>query len=156
MSNPTQFITPRQSSTCTIIPPSTVQVKIEPSVQAIIDLSESFEDDTLHAPPLLVSPIPQGPTPSHTSLSRLCTPALKLLCVSSLMQSRCIVQSLRKLTQMPGHKNIFKRLDYDKIKNMEVEFLPPTYDGDILFVLPAMDTSASLSKAKSMFGMDKR
>ena len=57
---------------------------------------------------------------------------------------------------MPGCKNILKRLDYDKIKTMEVEFLPPTYDGDVLFVLPAMDYSLSHSKAKSMFGMDKR
>ena len=57
---------------------------------------------------------------------------------------------------MSGHKNILKRLDYNKIKTMEVEFLPPTYDSDVLFVLPAMGTSSSLSKAKSMFGMDKR
>ena len=59
---------------------------------------------------------------------------------------------------MPGYKNILKRLDYDKIKTMDVEFLPPTYDGDVLFILPAMGSSSSHSKAKtkSMFGMDKR
>ena len=57
---------------------------------------------------------------------------------------------------MPGHKNILKRLDYNKIKTMEVEFLPPTYDGDVFFVLLAVGTSATHSKAKSMFGMDKR
>ena len=107
-------------------------------------------------PPLLVSPIPGTPPPSHTSLSPLYTPALKSLRVSSLMQSQCIVQSLRKLMQMPSSKNILKRLDYNRIKTMEVEFLPPTYDGDVLFVLPAMGTSSSLSKARSMFGMDKR
>ena len=81
--------------------------------------------------------------------------ALKSLCASSLVQSQCIVQSLWKLTQMPGCKNILKRLDYDKIKTMDVEFLPPTYDGDVLFVLSAMSSSSSHSKAKSMFGMDK-
>ena len=57
---------------------------------------------------------------------------------------------------MPGHKNILKRLDYNKIKTMDVKFLPPTYDGDVLFVLPAMDSFSSHSKVKSMFGMDKR
>ena len=57
---------------------------------------------------------------------------------------------------MHGCKNILKRLDYDKIKTMEVEFLLPTYDGDVLFVLPATSSSSSHSKAKSMFGMDKR
>ena len=38
MSNPTQLVTPRQSSTCTMTPPPTVRVKIEPGVQAVIDL----------------------------------------------------------------------------------------------------------------------
>ena len=156
MSNPTQFVITRRSSTCTITPPPIVQVKIEPSVQGVIDLSESSKDDAPHAPPPLVSPIPEAQPPSHTSLSPLCTPALKLLRASSLVQSQCIVQSLRKLMQMPIHKNILKRLDYNKIKTMEVEFLPPTYDGDVLFVLPAIGTSSLLSKAKSMFGMDKR
>ena len=137
-------------------PPPTVRVKIKPGVQAVIDLSESSEDDAPHAPSLLVSPIPEAQPPLHAPLSPLCTPALKSFRASSLVQSQCIVQSLQKLTQMPGHKNILKRLDYDKIKTMDVEFLPPTYDGDVLFVLPAMGSSSSHSKAKSMFGMDKR
>ena len=156
MSNPTQFVIPCQSSTCTITTPPTIQVKIEPGVQAVIDLSESSEDDVPHVPAPLVSPIPEAQPPLHTSLSPLCSPALKSLRASSLVQSQCIVQSLRKLTQMPGRKNILKRLDYNKIKTMEVEFLPPTYDGDVLFILPAMGSSSSHSKAKSMFGMDKR
>ena len=57
---------------------------------------------------------------------------------------------------MLGHKNILKRLDHNKIKTMDVEFLPPTYDSDVLFILLAMGSSSSHSKAKSMFGMDKR
>ena len=57
---------------------------------------------------------------------------------------------------MPGCKNILKRLDYDKIKTIEVEFLPPTYDGDVFFVLLAVGTSTLHSKARSMFGMDKQ
>ena len=155
MSNPTQFVIPRQFSTCTITPLPTIRVKIETGVQTVIDLSESCEDDAPHASTPLVSPIPEAQPPSHTSPSPLCTPALKSLRASSFVQSQCIIQSLQKLTQMPRHKNILKRLDYNKIKTMEVEFLPPTFDGDILFVLSAMGSSSSLSKAKSMFGMDK-
>ena len=55
---------------------------------------------------------------------------------------------------MSGCKNILKRLDYDNIKIMEVEFLPPIYDGNVLFIFSAMGTSASHSKAISIFGMD--
>ena len=57
---------------------------------------------------------------------------------------------------MLGRKNISKKLDYNKIKTMEVEFLPSTYDSDVLFVLLVVGTFVSHSKARSMFGMDKR
>ena len=136
--------------------PPTVQFKFELSVQAIINLSKSSEDDAPPPPPPIVSPILGAPPPSYTLLSPLCTPALKSLPASASKQSQCIVQSLRKLIQMLGRKNILKRLDYDKIKAMEVEFLPPTYDSDVLFVLLAVSIFASHSKAKSLFGMDKQ
>ena len=84
MSIPTQLVTPRQSSTCTMTPPPTVRVKIEPGVEAVIDLLESSEDDALHAPPL-VRPIPEAQPPLHAPLSPLCTPALKSLRASSLV-----------------------------------------------------------------------
>ena len=84
MSIPTQLVIPRQSSTCTMTPPPTVQVKIELGVQAVIDLSESSEDDASHAPPL-VSPIPEAQPPLYAPLSPLCTPALKSLRASSLV-----------------------------------------------------------------------
>ena len=56
--------------------------------------------------------------------------------------------------QMFGRKNILKRLDYNKIKTIEVEFLPPIYEGNVLFVFSAVGTSTLHSKARSMFSMD--
>ena len=91
MSIPTQLVTPHQSSTCTMTSPPTVRVKIELGVQTVIDLSESSKDDTPHAPPPLVNPIPEAQPPLHAPLSPLCTPALKSLRASSLVQSQCIV-----------------------------------------------------------------
>ena len=85
MSIPTQLVTPRQSSTCTMTPPPIVQVKIEPGVQAVIDLSESSKDDAPYTPPPLVSPIPEAQPPLHAPLTLLCTPALKSLRASSLV-----------------------------------------------------------------------
>ena len=101
-------------------------------------------------------PIPRAPPPSHIPLSLLSTLSLKSLPASTPKQSRCIVQSLRKLMQMPGRKNILKRLDYDKIKTVEIEFLPPTYNGDVFFVLSTVGTFASYFEARFIFGMDKR
>ena len=56
---------------------------------------------------------------------------------------------------MPSRKNILKQLDYDNIKNVSVDFLPPQFDGDVLFFLPSVEASAAHSKARSMEGMDK-
>ena len=57
---------------------------------------------------------------------------------------------------MPSRKNILKRLDYDSIKTVSVDFLPPEFDGDVLFVLPPVGPLAAHSKARSMEDMDKR
>jgi hypothetical protein len=57
---------------------------------------------------------------------------------------------------MPGRKNILKKLDYDTLQIQEVNFLPPRFDGNQMFVLPPVGVSSSHTKAKSMDGMDKR
>jgi hypothetical protein len=36
-------------------------------------------------------------------------------------------------------RNAFKSLDYDTLDIHRVEFLPPTFDGDVLFELPPVD-----------------
>ena len=56
---------------------------------------------------------------------------------------------------MPARKNILKKLDYDTLQMEEVNFLPPRFDGNRMFVLPPVGGSSSHTKAKSMDGMDK-
>ena len=57
---------------------------------------------------------------------------------------------------MPGSKNILKKFDYDTLLIEEVNFLPPCFDGNRMFVLPSIGVSYFHRKAKSMDGMDKR
>jgi hypothetical protein len=57
---------------------------------------------------------------------------------------------------MPGSKNILKKLDYDTLHIEEVNFLPPRFDGNCMFVLPPVGVSSSYTKTKSMDDMDKR
>jgi hypothetical protein len=57
---------------------------------------------------------------------------------------------------MPSRKNILKKLDYDTLQIMEVDFLPPCFDGNQMFVFPPVGASSSHTRAKSMNGMDKR
>jgi hypothetical protein len=37
--------------------------------------------------------------------------------------------------------NVFKTLDFDSLDTQRVKFLPPTFNGDVLFELPLVDTS---------------
>jgi hypothetical protein len=63
---------------------------------------------------------------------------------------------LKKLATRPGKKNALKKLDYESLTVEKVEFLPPKFNGDILFEFPPTGHAALHSQAKSMNGMDKR
>ena len=39
---------------------------------------------------------------------------------------------------MPSRNNILKKLDYDTLQITEVNFLPPRFDGNQMFVLPPL------------------
>ena len=51
---------------------------------------------------------------------------------------------------MPSRKNILKKLDYERIKILQVEFMSTRFDSDVSFVLPFVATLAMHSKAKSI------
>jgi hypothetical protein len=66
------------------------------------------------------------------------------------------VDSLKRLRASKGARNAFRSLDYNTLDIQRVQFLPPTFDGDVLIELPSVDMSALQSHAKLMHGMDKR
>jgi len=158
---------PLRSSTSTRNTPHAVKiekaVKIEATVPIIVDLSDSSDEDATPLQTPLVKPIHHSPSPilpSH-SPSQVTLPFSPTNIVSPTVPTsskprHSIVQLLRKLVSMPGSKNILKKLDYDQLKIEEVDYLPPRFDGPCMFVLPPTTVSASLTKAKSMEGMDKR
>ena len=57
---------------------------------------------------------------------------------------------------MPSRKNILKKFNYDTLQIEEVNFFPPLFDGNRMFVLPPIGVSSSHTKANSMDGMNKR
>jgi hypothetical protein len=66
------------------------------------------------------------------------------------------VDSLKKLRASKGARNAFRSLDYNILDMQRVEFLPLTFNGDILFELPLVDKSTLHFHAKLMHEMDKR
>jgi hypothetical protein len=66
------------------------------------------------------------------------------------------VECLRKLHAFKGSRNALKRLDYDTVKFLRVDFLPLVFTGDIEFELLPLGSSAGNLQAKLMMEMDKK
>jgi hypothetical protein len=66
-----------------------------------------------------------------------------------------VMQCLTCLASFPISGNELASLDYDKISYYKVQYLPPSYDGDVIFELPPSCISASTSK-NTMDCIDKR
>ena len=63
---------------------------------------------------------------------------------------------MKRIQASKGVKNVFKTLDFDSLDIQRVQFLPPTFNGDVLFELLPVDMSGLQTHAKLMHGMDKR
>jgi hypothetical protein len=51
--------------------------------------------------------------------------------------------------------NALKKLDYDNVKPLSVDFLPPVFNGDVVFELPLIESFAGNLQAKLIMGMYK-
>ena len=70
------------------------------------------------------------------SLPHLCPLPFKSFSSVPSKFTLSIVQCLRTLASMPGRENILKKLDYNTLRIEKVNFLPPRFDGNVMFVLP--------------------
>jgi hypothetical protein len=66
------------------------------------------------------------------------------------------VDCLRKLHASKKSRNALKGLDYHAVKLLRVDFLPPVFNGDVVFELPPVGSSVENLQAKLMVGMNKR
>jgi hypothetical protein len=76
-------------------------------------------------------------------------------CHPNTREYRSVMHCLRHLASFPGSRNELVSIDYDKITYHKVQYLPTSYNGDVIFELPPSQVSASTSK-NVMDGMDKR
>ena len=151
MAASTELITPHRSSTSTVKLTPATRLKLEPADELITILSDDFDENfpTVVLPmnsPLVISPLLESTQKSPSLLSHLVP-------VVVYLTSSCIVDSLKRIRAIKGVRNVFKTLDFDTLDIQRVKFLPPTFNGDVLFELPAVDKSGSFHM---MHGMDKR
>ena len=126
--------------------------------------SDSFEGALLNVPPpspTVHTPVTNSKCSEHSksiftpigssSHSNLSWPP----CHPNTCEYPSVIQCLRRLASFLGSRNKLATLDYKKIPYHKVQYLPPSYDGDIIFELPPSCASASTSK-NTMDSMDKR
>ena len=124
----------------------------------IISLSsDSSGDGALRGVSLHLDLKPEVQTPLPNAASVISTKKVSSSALHPVTaHGKNVVQCLERLATMPGRKNVLKKLDYSSIKLQTVKFLPPQFDGDVLFHFPSVGDSAKHSKAKFMEGMDKQ
>ena len=99
----------------------------------------SMTSPLVNSPPLESSqkaPIPLSHQPPHVGH----------------LKSINVVDSLKRIWALKGVRNVLKILDFDSLDIQRVKFLPPTFNGDVLFELHLVDT---LGPFRMMYGMDK-
>lgn len=148
----TAYGTTRVSSTSSLPTVLLSAVKMEATVEVIhIDSDDSAGSSPPHK---LMKPtacsIGQGTIPSVLNF-----PAFKKPSSSCIGSS--IVPCLQKLCNTKGSRNPFKRVDWDTIRILVVQCVPPKFDGDVIFELPALgDHSLGHCQAKFLTGMERR
>ena len=153
MPSSTDVLPSSRSFIHTFSTPPVVPIKVELGLDSVINLSDSCDDDRCVLPE--VDPSPQAPFASPVPLLADFQIPTSALLESSVRKPRSIVDSLRKLANMPRSKNVLKKLDYDSLQTVDAEFLPPCFDSDVMYVFSPVNNSALYSKARSMDGMDK-
>src|ERR1700738_138167 len=145
----TELLTSRESSTVCIETPVLSKVKVEPGLDTIHELSDDTENEVELLRP--VRKVDRALSPQATrreatlpvSPSRTSTPSN---IVPKLAGS--IVHSLMKLSARKRSKNVLSRIDFNAMKLQQVDFLPPRYNGDIIFEFPPLGVHGQNSKAK--------
>ena len=133
----------------------------EEDAQPVIDLSSDSEDV-----PKEVKPHPKPPFHGGSSKSlsikqtEVETPQTAFGVNSNLAHAftpNCdsIVDSLKRLSGVHRSRNELSNLNFMATKVQRVNFLPPTYNGDVIFELPPRHRATS-SGARNLEGMDKR
>lgn len=152
-SNPVQTQCLPRSSFSTFQTPLLSNVKVESSANMVTVLSSDSEGSS----PIPCSNIVKTPSlvefvPTASVLKPVGTPDFGVLDDSR----KSVVDCLRGLHTLKGCRNVLAKLDYGNIQIHKVTVLPPTFNGDVIFELPAADSSGTFSSAKQMSGIDKR
>jgi hypothetical protein len=151
MAASTELVTPHRSSTGIVQFTPATRVKVEHAKELITIISDDSDKNSSAVPSPIRSPFVNcsHPESSKRSANPLSHHVPHVVHPTSLS----VVDSLKRIRASKGVRNVFKTLDFDTLDIQRVKFLPPTFNGDVFFELPPVDTSGPFHM---MHGMDKR
>ena len=148
----TELLTPKESSIVSIERPLLARVKVEPGLTTIHELSDDSDGDveflkseTIIQTSLSPEVICNETTP-HVSPSRNPNQPKVVSIIDSLM---CLGDHKRS-------KSVLSRINFDAIRLQLVDYLPPRYNGDVIFEFPPLGGNGYNTKAKLLREMDRR
>jgi hypothetical protein len=126
-------------------------VKVEHVEELITILSDDSDGNSLVVASPIRSPLVNSSLPN--SSQRFPILLSHLAPHVGHQKSFSVVDSLKRIWALKGARNVFRTLDFDSLDIQRVQFLPSTFNGDVLFELLPVDTSGPFHM---MHGMDKR
>jgi hypothetical protein len=113
-------------------------VKIEHAEDLITILSDDSDRNSLAVAPIIASPLVNSSIPGSSHRSPI--PLSHTVSHVGHQKSLSVVNSLKRIRATKGTRNVFKTLDFDSLGIQRVQFLPPLFNGDVLFEFPPVDT----------------
>jgi hypothetical protein len=114
-------------------------VKVEHVEELITILSDDSDGNSLVVASPIRSPLVNSSLPN--SSQRFPILLSHLAPHVGHQKSFSVVDSLKRIWALKGARNVFRTLDFDSLDIQRVQFLPSTFNGDVLFELPPVDTS---------------
>ena len=154
MAASTELAPTLQSPTCTNRTPVSARVKVEPGMESITILSDDSNVSSPHdATPAKCNSenLPSQDVPNESPACKS-QPVLQ----HCLQSQSSILDCLKRLRSSKGTRNALKMVDYDSVHHVKVEYLPPVFNGDIVFEFPSIHSLSKNSQTGPMLGMDKQ
>jgi hypothetical protein len=124
-------------------------MKVEHGEELITILSDDSDGNSPAVASSIRSPLVNCLLPESSQRSPI--PLSQLASHVGDQKSLSVVDSLKRIRGSKEVRNVFDNLDIQRM-----QFLPPSFNGNVLFELPPVDTSGLQTPAKLMHGMDKR
>jgi hypothetical protein len=154
MAASTELAPSLRSPSFTNCTPESSKVKVEPGVESIKIISN--DSDVSSPQDATPAKCRSGNPPSQDVPNESPACMSQIVLQPSLQSQSSVLDCLKRLRFTKGSRNALKKVDYDSVQHLKVDYLPPIFNGDVVFEFPLICSLSAGSQAGFMVGMDKR